>query len=67
MHFFHLYSDHISCLSGCFQGYVDEERDINPFSNMFGGGKKKKVNEEKEVQAKEEPAKKPKNNGCWPF
>jgi len=49
------------------QGYVDEERDNNPFSNMFGGGKKKKVNEEKEVQAKEEPVEEPKKKGFWPF
>ena len=67
MHFFRSCSDYASYLSGRFQGYVDEERDANPFSNMFGGGKKKKVNEEKEVQAKEEPVEKPKKNGFWPF
>ena len=52
----------------CLQGYVDEESENNgnPFSNFFGGGKKK---EEAEVQAaKEIPAdEEPKKNGFWPF
>jgi len=50
------------------QGWVDEEGDNgNFFSNLFGGGKKKKEAEEKEVQAKETPAEEPKKNGLWPF
>ena len=49
------------------QGWVDEESDGNPFSNLFGGGKKKKQAEEKEVQAKETPVEEPKKNGFWPF
>lgn len=48
------------------QGYVDEDADNNPFSNLFGGGKKKQAAEEKEVQAKEE-AEKPAEKGWWPF
>mmetsp|Transcript_15521 Transcript_15521/g.32809 ORF Transcript_15521/g.32809 Transcript_15521/m.32809 type:complete len:218 (+) Transcript_15521:47-700(+) len=49
------------------QGWVDEEASGNPFANLFGGGKKKKQAEEKEVQAKEEEVEKPKKNGFWPF
>lgn len=51
------------------QGWVDEESEDsgNPFSNLFGGGKKKKQAEEKEVQAKETPVEEPKKNGFWPF
>lgn len=50
------------------QGYVDEERNNNPFGNLFGGGGKKETEtEEKEVQTKEKPAEKAKKNGFWPF
>ena len=55
------------------QGWVDEESDGNPFSNLFGGGKKQKnattksgSDGKKAVQVKKEEAK-PKKNDFWPF
>jgi len=53
------------------QGWVDEESDGNPFSNLFGGGKKQKnattgSDGKKEVPVKKEEAK-PKKNDFWPF
>ena len=57
------------------QGWVDEEAEggnVNPFANLFGGGKKKENKEEgkeeKEAQQRAEGSEKPKKNGFgWPF
>lgn len=54
------------------QGWVDEESDGNPFSNLFGGGKKKNATTKSgsdgknAVPVKKEETK-PKKNDFWPF